>query len=220
MKIAVVSGENPQTKYICVGEEKIVEATDFSDLDEMKHHLEWETDITLENSLGLIKKLFDEARHYQCSPEDRCENGSPYRIITLGRTPVPDQLRLYPQEQFWEHGNPLSQVQQEDFCVGLLTPHYALHLLNSPPMMEKTTRQEEAVLSDENTMLKFVRTGTLHEGIHNAQVSAYSNVSGTIAEIIAKTSPAFAAREESAKAMLTHHLDQILAQYPKPVKVN
>ncbi|MDO8511466.1 MAG: hypothetical protein Q7S55_04850 [Nanoarchaeota archaeon] len=221
MKITVVNGEDPQKKYIFADKEKIALSLDFSSLEEMPHHhLAWETGVKLDKAVILIKKLFDEARHYQCSSEDRSAEGSSYRIVAVGRTLITDQLRLYPQDDFWENENPLSQIHDDDVCIGLLTPHYALHFYNAPIKMEKTTHPEEAALEIGMSKLKYVHDGTLHEGINRAQISAYSNLSGTLAEIIATTSPAFTAQEESAKIMLTPHLDQILTKYPKPVKVN
>ena len=221
MKITITDGENPQRKYISLGSEKAISITDHSDVEEMPyHHLEWKADIKLDGAVGLIRKLFDEARYYQCPNQDLVAEGPLYRIVTLGRTPITDQLRLYPMDDFWRHENPISQVQKDDVCIGLLTPHFALHFFNNPIRWEQTHDPEEAALGVEGTMLKYVHAGTLHDNINYAQISAYSNISGTIAELIAKTAPTFAKQQGFAKVILTLKLDQLLAQYKKPVKVN
>ena len=223
MKISIVDGEGTRTKYICLGGRRTVEV-DLSDDDASPQqlYLRWKTNIQWGDSLRLMRQLFDEARHYQRHPQDRSENESSYRVVALGRIPRPNELRLHPQNGFLEHENPLSLVRAEDVCINLLTSHYALHLsttrlptpyFDTPSTIERTIGGEEATSKMEGHR-------SLYEGIHHVLVSAYSNISGTLADIIATTSPAFAALKETAREILLPRLDQLLTQYPKPVMVN
>ncbi len=196
MKISIVNGNEPLVKYISVGNKKVVQVADYSKVrEEPRHHLQWDVDITLEQGLPLIKKLFDEARYYQRLPEDRVAGFQPWRIVALGKKVTAKRFGLHPINNFWEHENPISQVQENDVNIGLLTPYYIVHLSNC---------------SDKN----------LRQGIDHAQVTAYSNISSSLADFMAATLPAFTGQKETARTILTYYLDQILAPYQKPVKVN
>ncbi len=202
MKISVVNGESRRINYIHLGSERAVTVTDYSDNEEMPNLLMfWRVDIKLNKALDLIKILFDEARGYQ-RPSQEMIRGEPfYRFVALGKKhkPTADVLNLYSINNFFDCENPISQITREFVSVGLLTPHYALHFNN-------------ITLSE----------GSLYENINQAQISAYSNVSDTIAKLIVETSPAFAAQKDFAepKLVLAQKLDQLLSQYQKPVKLN
>lgn len=202
MKINVVNGESPRINYIQLGSERVIKVTDSSDNEEMPNLMVvWRTDIKLNKALDLIKILFNEARSYQRPQQDRIMGEPFYRIVALGKEDkhTAGALKLYSINNFFEHENPVSQITRDFVSVGLLTPHYALHFNNIT-----------------------LHEGSLYEKINQAQISAYSNVSDTIAKLIVETSPAFAAQKDFAEPRLelTQKLDQLLLQYQKPVKLN
>ncbi len=199
MKISVVNGESLRIKYINLGSERAITVTDSSDNEIPYHAVDWRAETGLNKAVYLIKKLFDEARGYQRPSQDMIMGEPFYRVVALGKKHMVDALNLYPINNFFEHENPVSQITREVVSVGLLTPHYALHFYNIT-----------------------LREGRLQEEINHAQISAYSNVSETIAKLIVETSPAFAAQKNFAepKLVLTQKLDQLLSQYQKPIKLN
>ncbi len=200
MKITVVNGESRRINYIRFGSERAVTVIDCSDNEiRSSHEAYWKADAGLNKAVYLIKKLFDEARGYQRPSQDMIMGEPFYRVVALGKKPKVDALNLYPINDFFEHENPVSQITREVVSVGLLTPHYALHFYDIT-----------------------LREGSLQERISHVQISAYSNVSDTIAKLIVETSPAFAAEKNigEQRVVLTQKLDELLSQYQKPVKLN
>ena len=199
MKINVVSGESRRIHYIQLGSERVATVTDSGDMEIPYHAVDWKAETGLNKAVHLIKKLFDEARDYQ-RPSQEMIKGEPfYGVVALGKKSTADALNLYPINDFFEHENPISQITREVVSIGLLTPHYILHFYDIT-----------------------LREGSLQEEINHAQISAYSNVSETIAKLIVYTSPAFAAERNfgEQRVVLTQKLDELLSQYQKPVKLN
>lgn len=194
-----MNGESPRIKYIHLGSERAATITDSSDNEIPYHAVDWKAETRLNKAVYLIKKLFDEARGYQRPSQDMIMGEPFYSVVALGKKSTADALNLYPINNFFEHENPISQITREVVSIGLLTPHYILHFYDIT-----------------------LREGSLQEEINHAQISAYSNVSDTIAKLIVDTSPAFAAQKNFAepKLVLTQKLDQLLSQYQKPIKLN
>ncbi|HLD79962.1 MAG TPA: hypothetical protein VJA18_05370 [Candidatus Nanoarchaeia archaeon] len=192
MKISTIPSESRWKKYISAGSKKIVSVTALNGPGERPHHdIEWQTEINLERAVELIRKVSREAQTYQ--PLEK----KPAWAVYVGKTIVVDDLEFLTVENFLEAENPSSIVADDDVCIGLLTPYYALNFYNKP-------------LSTK------IRTG-----ISQIKISVYANVSGLAADLIAKTSPVFAGTAgDFAKVALTYHLHRFLAGYQPQVKLN
>ncbi|MBI2125569.1 hypothetical protein HYV87_02305 [Candidatus Woesearchaeota archaeon] len=191
MKISTIPGESGRKNYISAGSKKIVSVTDLDGRGELAHHdIEWQTEINLERAIEMIKKASREAQAYQ--PLEK----KPAWAVYAGKTLIVNDLNFFIVEDFLKSENPSSIIADDDVCIGLLTPYYALNFYNKP-------------LSTK------IRTG-----ISQIKISVYANVSGLAANLIAKTSPVFAGRGDFAKETLAYHLNRFLAGYQPLVKLN
>jgi len=220
MKIAVIK-EDEQHKYITIGAERVIAVTDFSSNKNFPHHhFTWKANLNLEKALELLKKSNQMAKQYHDQQNDLVYPSE--RTIVLGNSLITDQLRPYQADSFFDHKNPISQVQGDDLFIGLITPYYEFDFYNAPLRTEKTENPDEAALSlglnqEKPCFLKYVHDGTLHTSINRAQLSAYSNINEVVAGLITATSPHF---EDDAftKFLLRTKLDDPLSRYKKPIK--
>lgn len=210
MKISIVEDKKKETKYITAGSEKVIAITIGDDTETV---FEWEAKTSLENVLSIVSKLYQEARYYYDSQGKETVEYDLFRAVALGKILREDQLRLYPMENFWQHENPIAQVQDDDVCLGLLTPHYQLFFYNL------SCDKKELPLVIAPATLKSINSNALLEGVNRVELFAYNNISNVIASIVTATSPIFA-RDEDTKVILTQKFDQLLEKYQKPVKLN
>ena len=175
----------------------------------------WKTNISLETFLGIMEKLYSDARYDYDKQEQRIDEEAT-RTIAVGRRYRGEEFRLYPLDNFWQRADPLSLIQENDVCLSLFTPHYQL---NGHNLTRKDGEIKELPLSIDYSELKNIYRRPIKEGVNRMEVSAYFNVSEIIAEIAVGTSPAVT-KDNHTKMILTHYIDQLLTSYPKPQKLN
>lgn len=219
-----MNGEDPQIKYISLNMERIILVMDHSNNEIPFHNFEWKTNTPLGKILEIMKRLYVAARYDYDKQEKRIDEESVCRTIAVGRKNREEKLRFHPLENFCQHSDPILQIKNEDVCLSLFTPQYHLNCYNFS-YQEETAKvcrtagdRNLPLLLDDYTLNKMC-SRPIKEGINRIEASAYSNISEIVAELIMETSPAFA-KYASEKTVLTRKLDQLLAQYPKPQKLN
>ena len=216
MKISIVDGEKTGIKYITAGSEKWIIVRDNSNVQEMPNlNFEWRAEAKLENVLSLVKRLYLEARYDYEKQGKEIDEESVSRKIVLGKIRE-GKYGLHPQDDFWRHENPITQLQEEDICFGLTAPHYQLYCHNLSYKRERNREKLPLLL---NKTTKNIYGKSIREGINRIELFTSANISDVVAELVASTSPAFA-KDNTIKAILTLKFDQLLIQYPKPLKLN
>ena len=217
MKISIVDGEGPEIKYLTAGTEQVVIVRDNTGIQEIPHHhFEWRAEANLETVLGMVKRLYLGARYDYEKQGKEIDEESVSRKIVLGKIRG-GRLGLHPKDDFWRHENPITQVQDNDISLGLITPHYQLYCHNLSYKTERTAKKMPLLLN-ENTLKNTYRKPIIG-GINRIELFTSANIGDNLAELLMTTSPVFTP-DKTTKAILTQKFDQILSQYQKPVKLN
>lgn len=212
MKITVVEDENRRMEYITAGSERVVIVWDFSSNGKPYHAIEWKTNSSLENVLSVMKKLYLEAR-YDYDREDKgIDEESMSRGIFLARRKFSG---FHSQPKFWQHANPISQLQDEDVCLRMITPHYQVYCLN----LSYKDGNGVLPLYIDKTTLKNISKRSIKERVNRMEVITNFNICNTLAELVTATSPVFT-YDSTTKAILTQKFDQLLTPYQKPTKLH
>ncbi|MEK6939983.1 MAG: hypothetical protein AABX31_04615 [Nanoarchaeota archaeon] len=214
MKISIVDGQKNGIKYIAAGSTKVVLVEDFGSNSNQSHYIEWKTSAQVEKILEVMERLYLEA-HYDYDKEDqKIDEESRRRGMYVGRKDR-DTILFHYQPDFWQHTNPLSQLEDGDIYLRMITPHYQMYCLN----FHYKHGSEEPPLYIDETLLKKISKRPVKEGINRIEVITNFNLSSTLAELITATSPVFP-EDKDTKAILTQKFDQLLTQYQKPTKFN
>ncbi len=213
MKISIVDGETPKVKYIAAGPERAVVVRNFSDDNKSYHAIEWKTDSSSETVLEFLKKLYSEAR-YDYDREDKgIDEEAMSRGISLARRTF---RGFHPQPDFWKYTNPVSQLQEQDVCLRMITPHYQIYCLN----LSSKYGNEELPLYIDEIALETVSKKSIKEKVNRIEVITNFNICNSLSELVTITSPAFTQDQTTVKVILTQKFDQLLAQYKKPTKLH
>lgn len=155
MKIAITNGEQG-TNYITVAGEKVVAVTDHKHKERPHHNIEWKTEVSLENVLQLMKRLYRDEQSYRL-PEDALIS-SP--SLYLGKSDEIDKLRIYTPNIFFLTDDFISQVDTKDVYIGLLTPHYALNFYTDKSLKNGISAGMVSVCSNISYTLANIITST------------------------------------------------------------